>query len=548
MAKLSSSDAIVECLRAEQIDHVFGVPGGQTLSLMNSLYSAKDIRFITARHEMAAANMADAYGRITGRPGVLLVTTGPGATNAVTGVAGAFRDSSPLLALTINNRRSTVGWDEAQDMDHVRLFRGLTKHSRYVDDEQSLVKSIREAFRIAQSGNPGAVHVDIARDVLEDGMVEFEPSPALSYRAPNIVVPSSESVEKIRALIEAAKRPLLWVGNGVRIGRAGEAAVRFATEYCVPVITTFNGIGAVPMKNEIVFTTRSRSGTALADFALSESDLVIALGNSLNAISTSRWTLPLPQLVHVDIDPEVIGRHYPTIANSWADAASFLNALLSESSIEAASRQAWRNRLGEERVKWEAKVFTSVYEKHRPIAPQFAIMKLSDHLEAEDIVVCDAGNPGVWAHLLKIDRPDGFMKPVGFGNMGFGLPAAIAAKLVQSHRRVVALMGDGSLGMSLAEIETAVREKTPLTLIVLNDCAYGNIKQEQLLKHGPRYLGVDFTDISYAGIAKSMGADGERVEDPAALPAAYKRALGHPGVYLLDIVIDGSISIWEKPI
>jgi acetolactate synthase-1/2/3 large subunit len=276
--------------------------------------------------------------------------------------------------------------------------------------------------------------------------------------------------------------------------------------------------------------------------------LVIALGNSLNAISTTRWTLALPRLIHIDIDPLVIGKHYPTIESSWSDAGSFLKALMSQRSTGAKGRRDWLNKLDEERTRWEAKVFPGQLDEHSPIAPQFAMRELSKHLKKDDIIVCDAGNPGIWAHLLKVERPDGFMKPVGFGNMGFGLPAAIAAKLVQSKRRVVALVGDGSLGMSLAEIETAVREKTPLTLVVLNDCAYGNIKQEQLMKHGPRYVGVDFTDISYAGIAKSMGADGERVEGPADLSAAYERALKHPGVYLLDVIIDGSISVWEKPI
>lgn len=548
MARVPTTHAILECLRAEGVDTVFGVPGGQTLSLMDAIYDAPDIRFVTARHELGAACMADGYGRATGRPGVFIVTTGPGATNSLTGVAGATRDSSPVVAITVNNRRAGVGWDEAQDADHVALFQSITKHSRYIDDEDAVVPGIREALRYALSGNPGAAHVDFAREVLEEGTTEFDGAPATGFRASRTCIPDSEDVNRILDLVGIAKQPVMWVGNGVKQARCGDVALEFAERFGIPVVTTFNGIGAVDMRHPNVFGPRSRSGTRLADHALRSSDLVLVVGNSLNAVSTSRWTLPLNRTVQVDIDPYIIGRHYPLAAALHADAASFFRLALAQATEGTSEHPEWLASLATERKSWEADVFKGAYRDHNPIKPQFLMQELSALLEPDDILIADAGNPGIWAHVLPIARPDGFMKPVGFGNMAFALPAAIATKLALPDRRVVVLIGDGSLGMSLGELETATREGVDIGLVVMNDLAYGNIKQEQLMKHGPRYVGVDFTDVSYVDIARAMGGSGEKVCEPGDLRGALERCVEPGGVRLLDVRIDGAESVWEGPI
>lgn len=548
MARVPTTQAILACLRAEGVDTVFGVPGGQTLSLMDAIYDAPDIRFVTARHELGAACMADGYGRATGKPGVFIVTTGPGATNSLTGVAGATRDSSPVVAITVNNRRAGVGWDEAQDADHVALFQSITKHSRYIDDEDAVVPGIREALRYALSGNPGAAHVDFAREVLEEGTTEFDAAATGGIRASSTCIPDSAEVSRVLELIVAAERPAMWVGNGVKLARCGEAVLRFAEEFGVPVVTTFNGIGAVDMRHPKVFGPRSRSGTRLADHVLRSSDLVLVVGNSLNAVSTSRWTLPLNRAIQVDIDPYIVGRHYPLEVAVHADAASFFNLALAQGAEQAPKHAVWLDALAREREAWTADVFRSEHRGHNPIKPQFLMEELSALLEPEDIVIADAGNPGIWAHVLPIARPDGFMKPVGFGNMAFALPAAIATKLALPDRRVVVLIGDGSLGMSLGELETAAREGVDIGLVVMNDLAYGNIKQEQLMKHGPRYVGVDFTDVSYVDIALAMGGSGEKVCEPGDLAGALKRCLEPGGVRVLDVRIDGAESVWEEPI
>jgi acetolactate synthase-1/2/3 large subunit len=544
---MTVAQAIVELLREEGVTLVFGVPGGQTLPLMDALYGRDDIRFVTARHEMAAAHMADGYGRLTRRLGVCLVTAGPGATNAITGIAGAFRDSSPVLLITVNNNRKDVGWDDAQDADHSALLSPVTKSSRYVNDERSVVRTMREAFRISQTGNPGAVHVDIARDVLEDGEVDVDIVPPYGYRPMDDIEPSEMAVAKVIDLLRSASRPVLWVGNGVRIAAAGAIAMQFAERQHMPVVTTFNGIGAVPMTDPLVFGPLSRSGTRLAEQVLSESDLVIVVGNSLNAISTNRWRLPLPNLVQVDVDPYAIGKHYPVLASVWSGAHSFLDKALAKSPSVVPERKDWLAHLHELRIEWTREVFAAP-EQEGAIRPVQVVTALIDRMHEDDIIVVDAGNPGIWAHLLPITRSDGFMKPVGFGNMGFALPAAIAAKIAAPDRRVIVLVGDGSLGMSLAELETAVREKAAVSIILLNDSAYGNIKQEEEHKYGPRYIGVDFGPTEYADVARAMGADGETVLDDVALGGALDRALSSKGPYLADVRIDGSISVWRRPI
>ncbi|MFH1742906.1 MAG: thiamine pyrophosphate-binding protein [bacterium] len=553
MPKLTAAQSFVECLKIEGVQFVFGVPGGQTLSIMDALYDVPEIRFVTVRHECAAAHMADAYGRLTGHPGIALATAGPGATNLLTGVAGALCDSSPAVIVTVNNRRRHIGLDDNQDADHVLLFKQFTKLSRFIPDPEGVPHAVREAFRVALSGNPGPVHIDFARDALEQGEVEFEPLPPKAYRATDRPQPPEASVQLALDRLLAAERPLIWVGRGVIVAEAGDVVMNLAQSLDIPVVTTFNGISAVPGNHPHVFGPHSRFGTRLTKALLAEADCVMLVGASLNATSTSRWTLSLPQnLVHIDIDPAMIGRHYPVSAAVVGDARAAIEMMSSslprsDTSAKAKARTLWLEMAKAWQQTWYKVAFPAELAEAQPIKPQRVMQVVRDVLADDVIVVVDAGNPGIWSHLLPVPRIRGYMKPVGFGNMGFGLPAGIAVKLARPTDKVLVLVGDGSLGMSLAEIETAVREKTPMAIIVLNDRAYGNIKQEEAHYYGPRYIGVDFTDVRYADTAKSMGADGERIEDPRTLPDALARALASTMPYLLDVPIDTTDNVWEEP-
>lgn len=551
--KVTGARALVECLKLEDVKFVFGVPGGQTLSIMDCLFEEPGIRFITTRHECAAAHMADAYGRLTGSPGIALATAGPGATNLLTAVGGAHRDSSPCIIITCNNRRRHIGLDDNQDADHVALFKQFTKMSRFVPDAEGIPHAMREAFRIATTGNPGPVHLDFARDAIESAEINFKYMRPSEYRANTRPVAAQASLRAAIEQLERAERPVIWAGRGAIVSGASAAIVELAEKLNAPVVTTFNGISAVPGDHPLVFGPRSRFGTKVSKAIITEADCILAVGNSFNAASTSRWTLPLTQnIVHIDIDPQVIGRQYPITVGVVGDATDALNRIASGAASPTSalikSRENFVLRANKLRESWRVEVFPSGLERSVPIKPQWVMQLLAGMIDDQTVLISDAGNPGVWTHMLPIPRPGAYMKPVGFGNMGFGLPAAIAAKLAAPERHVVAVIGDGSLGMSLCEIETAVRERTQLSIVLLNDLGYGNIKQEELHYFGQRYIGVDFGEVDYAGVAKCMGADGEKITDPSALAGALKRARTSSMPYLVDVRIDANENVWKEPI
>ncbi|MBE0529574.1 MAG: thiamine pyrophosphate-binding protein [Rhodospirillales bacterium] len=551
--KMTGAQAFVECLKLEGVEFVFGVPGGQTLSIMDTLFDTPAIRFVTARHEAAAAHMADAYGRVSGKPGICLATTGPGATNLLTGIGGAFRDSSPVVVVTCNNRRRHIGTDDNQDAEHVSLFRQFTKHSRFVPDAEAVPHATREAFRVALTGNHGPAHLDFARDAIENGAMDFDPQPPRAYRPMRPPCADPLSIEEAVDALLRAKRPAIWAGRGAVLARAGDAILDLARALRIPVVTTYNGIGSVAGNDPIVFGPRSRNGTRLTNAILQSADCVVAIGNSMNAPSTSRWTMQLPQnLIHVDVDPTIIGRNYPVsvaVVGDARDAVERMTTLLSSRKTAATSaRREFLREAEKWRAAWLAEMHPADHAKNVPIKPQWLMHEAARLLDTRTTVIADAGNPGIWTHLLPTARSGGYLKPVGFGNMGFGLPAAIATKLARPDDRIIAFIGDGSLGMSLAEIETAVREKTPVAIVVMNDMAYGNIKQEELHYFGQRYIGVDFTDVNYADLARVMGADGERVSRPEDVTSALERALSAPLPYLVDVLIDPADNVWDEPI
>ena len=547
--------AIVDVLGRLGVDTIFGVPGGQTLFIMDALYDTPGIRFVTTRHELAAACAADGYGRFTGRPGVALVTTGPGATNMLTGVGGAFRDSSPCVLLTVNNRTAHIAEDDTQAADHVAIFRPLTKWATLVTDPATVPMVLEEAFRVAVDGNPGPVLVDFGRDVVEEGEVDAAAVEAVHRQERSVSAPDDDAITIAADLLLDSRRPLIWAGKGVIVAGASEAVVDLAQALCAPIATTFNGIGAVPSDHPLALGPLSRSATRLAQEALAETDLVLAIGNSLNGATTGHWSLQMPDLVQIDVDPAQLGRYYPIRAGIVGDARLASTALAErvrdgvgrDGEVHTA-RRMWAAAWGPRRDAWRQDAFCIEGAEAAPIKPQTLVRELREACPRETVFCVDAGNPGIWTHLLDIYEPGTYQKPVGFGNMGYSLGAALGVQLASPERPVVAVIGDGSLGMSLAEIETLVRERAPIVIVVMNNRSYGNIKQEQLYKfNAPRYIGVDFLDVNYAEVAKTLLADGERVSDPAALPGALNRALAAGKPYLLDVLIDPEPNVWFRP-
>jgi acetolactate synthase-1/2/3 large subunit len=556
---ITGGQLVVRILASLGVRHVFGVPGGQTLAITDAIRGTPEISFVTARHEGAAAVMADAYGRLTGAPGVCLATTGPGATNLLTGVGGAFRDSSPCIVITCNNNGENIHKDDAQNADHVQIFRSLTKYSRLVAHGASIRQAIEEAFVNAMTGTPGPVHLDFARDTIESqiggDVIDVPDVHSLRAWVSQRPAPDPIALRRAAARLIDAKRPVLWLGNGCNRSGAGEAALALAEMLRIPVITTFNGIGAVPTTHPLVFGSLSRMGTNLSTRVLAEADLVLAVGNSLNAISTSRWQLKLPHVIQIDVEPAMIGRYYASQTEGIiADARTTLELLASAVSesmsvgAAAAAHEAWVTELGEARTEWwhQDSVDEAISEG-AGLSPAAIVRCLREIAPDETLLLPDAGNPGVWSYLWEIRQQGTYLKPVGFGNMGFAIPAAIAASVIDPARPVLVLVGDGSLGMTMGELETLARTGGRVCVVVLNDAGYGNIRQEQIIYYGGRTIGVDFGPGDYAQVARGLGLSSERIDDLETLVKRVGDVLTNGTPTLFDVPLDRSVNAWTFP-
>lgn len=527
----------------------FGIPGGQTLSVNNAMYDST-IRFVHTRHENGAAVAADGYGRLTGEPGVCLATTGPGATNLITGLGGALRDSSPVIALVFQNKLPDAGRGDAQESDHELLFGSICKKYIPVRDISSLAWSMREAYRVAKTGRPGPVVVDFYRDVVENQKAPYIPMDPADYCYATDCVALPASIQAAAAEIKKAKKPCLWVGNGVKLAHAEEEIKELSLLLAAPIVTTYNAMAAVESSFENLVGPRTRHGSEISKAALEESDCVITVGSTLTAISTNRWDLKIHNMIQFDIIPENIGRHYPAKVGVVGDAKAGLRSLLD--TLKADGYQAdpsYRNDIFARKAKWAENVFSGPIAdvNATPVPPIALHMELSKCLKENSIFVVDAGNPGVWTHITDFPAGTTYMKPVNYGNMGFALGAALGCKEAAPDREVIALLGDGSLGMTLGELETISREKLHVIVILVNDDAYGNIKQEEKFKTGTEnYIGVEFPSIDYVKVAEALGYNGTIVRKASEIPQAMEAARASDKPFMIEVKLDGSYTVWPS--
>lgn len=527
----------------------FGIPGGQTLSVNNAMYDST-IRFVHTRHENGAAVAADGYGRLTGEPGVCLATTGPGATNLITGLGGALRDSSPVIALVFQNKLPDAGRGDAQESDHELLFGSICKKYIPVRDISSLAWSMREAYRVAKTGRPGPVVVDFYRDVVENQKAPYIPMDPADYCYATDCVALPASIQAATAEIKKAKKPCLWVGNGVKLAHAEEEIKELSLLLAAPIVTTYNAMAAVESSFENLVGPRTRHGSEISKAALEESDCVITVGSTLTAISTNRWDLKIHNMIQFDIIPENIGRHYPAKVGVVGDAKAGLRSLLD--TLKADGYQAdpsYRNDIFARKAKWAENVFSGPIAdvNATPVPPIALHMELSKCLKENSIFVVDAGNPGAWTHITDFPAGTTYMKPVNYGNMGFALGAALGCKEAAPDREVIALLGDGSLGMTLGELETISREKLHVIVILVNDDAYGNIKQEEKFKTGTEnYIGVEFPSIDYVKVAEALGYNGTIVRKASEIPQAMEAARASDKPFMIEVKLDGSYTVWPS--
>lgn len=526
---------------------VFGIPGGQTLSVNTAMYHSK-VRFVHTRHENGAAVAADGYGRLTGEPGICLATTGPGATNLITGLGGALRDSSPVIALVFQNKLPDAGRGDAQESDHELLFSSICKKYIPVRDVKSLVWAMREAYRTAKTGRPGPVVVDLYRDVVENQTAPYVPADPATYCHMPTFVADTASLEAAVKNIMSSKKVCLWIGNGVKLAHAEDEVKELSTLLHAPIVTTYNGMAAIESDFENLVGPRSRHGSEISKAAIEEADCVLTIGSTLTGISTNRWELKAHNMIQFDIVPENIGRYYPVSVAVLGDAKANLSTLidmLKKAGYEGDA--AYRDEIFARKAVWKEKTCSgSIADVNAyPVPPIALQMELGKCLKENGIFVVDAGNPGAWTHITDFPKGTTYMKPVNFGNMGFAIGAALGCKEAAPEREVIALLGDGSLGMTLGDLETISREKLNVIVLLVNDDAYGNIKQEEKFKTGTEeYIGVEFPSIDYVDVAKSLGFQGTIVRKASELPAAMEMARACEGPFMIEVKLDGSYTVW----
>lgn len=541
---------VVKIMEEFGVKVVFGVPGGQTLYVTDPIQDTGNMRFVHTRHENGAATAADGWGRLTGEPGVCLATTGPGATNLITGLGGAFRDSSPVIALVFQNKLPDAGRGDAQESDHELLFSSICKKYIPVRDISVLPWAMREAYRVAKTGRPGPVVVDFYRDVIENQQAPYVPQKPEEYCVAPVFEPIAESVTCAVKEIKKSRKITLWIGNGVKLSGASEEVKALSRKLHAPVVCTYNGIGAIDCEFENFIGARSRHGTKVTQACIEEADCVICVGSSLTAISTNRWTIHPQNMIQIDIVPENIGRQYPVSVGILGDAKLALTQLVSQLGDYSGDKEFLSDML-DRKMEWKKHLEESaIADSEATPVPPIALQKeLQKHLLEGSVFCVDAGNPGAWTHYTTFPKNMAYFKPVNYGNMGFSLGAALGCKEAEPEREVIALLGDGSLGMTLGDLETIGREALPIIIILVNDSAYGNIKQEELYKMGEnRYIGVEFKDYDYINVAKTFGVDGCIVTKASQIGDALQTARNSGKPFMIEVKLDGSYTVWPEAI
>lgn len=545
MAMLSGAQILIESLVREGAEAVFGYPGGVTLPIYDVLYS-HPLRHVLVRHEQNAAFAAQGYARATGKAGVCMATSGPGATNLTTGLVDALMDSIPVVAITGQVPQALIGRDAFQEADTFGISRSATKHNYLVKDISELSQTVHEAFHIAVSGRPGPVLVDITKDVLlsqADYSDEQDMLPLRGYRLAD--EPDEGAIQRAVEFLWKAERPYIYAGGGVISSSASAELVRFSELLEAPLAHTVMGLGAMPTEHPNFISMLGMHGSYAANMGVTECDALIGLGVRFDDRVTGRLDkfAPGAKVLHVDIDPAEINKNRRADLGVVGDAKSVLR-LLNEGL--AATRSTLGRERREERLAWMEHVRTMkrdhpfvVEESADEIKPQALMRKLDQISGGEAIVTVDVGQHQMWAaQHLRFNSPRLWQSSSGLGSMGFGLPAAVGAKFACPDKTVMAIVGDGGFMMSLPELGTIAANQLPVKIIVMNNNTLGMVRQWQQLFYDKRYSEVDVASFPDASLlAAAFGIAGGSVADPADLDEALAHAFGEPGPYLLNVQV-----------
>jgi acetolactate synthase-1/2/3 large subunit len=539
---MRAADALCEALKAEGTEHVFGIPGGANLPTYDALYDA-DLLHIQSRHEQGAGHAAEGYAKATGRVGVAFATSGPGATNLVTAIADAMMDSVPTVFITGQVRTELIGTDGFQEADVTGITLPVVKHSFLVTDPRQIPQYIHEAFHIASTGRPGPVLVDVPQD-LSRADIEYEPAegpPSLpGYK------PSTEgNIKQIRLAAKAlanSRRPVIYAGGGVVNANASQELIDFATSDKFPVTLTVMGLGAFPAPHEQWLGMLGMHGTRTANYAMDEADLILAIGARFDDRITGKLSefAPRAKFVHIDVDPAEISKNVPAHIPIVGDAKD----VLPKFTREYRALKADPGRLDEwwGKIKaWQAE-YPLGYEdsSDSTIKPQFMIEAMYEATEGEAIITSDVGQHQMWAaQYYHFSRPRQWINSGGLGTMGFGLPAAIGAKVARPDDQVVCLAGDGSLVMVCQEMATAAHHDIPVKVFLMNNGYMGMVRQWQELFWDGRYSSVELGDSpDWVKLAEAFGWSAMRCDDKRELTGTMRTALETDGPVLVDVHVD----------
>lgn len=541
--KKTGSQILLECLRLEGVETVFGYPGGTVINIYDDLMDSP-IEHILTRHEQAAVHAADAYARATGKVGVAIATSGPGATNTITGIATAYMDSIPLVIITGQVPTPLIGNDAFQEADMVGITRPITKHNYLVRDVRDLARIVKQAFYIARTGRPGPVLIDLPKDVqIDSAIFEYPQSVELRGYKPTVSA-NPRQLEKAVEMILAARKPVIYVGGGATLSDVSDDLLRFAETVQAPVTTTLMGMASFPKKHPLSLGMLGMHGTFYANMAVTNADLLIALGARFDDRVTGKIATfaPHARIIHVDVDPTSIKKNVrvdlpvvgvlPDVLPRLVEGLQQQKERLVDA-IEAT--QGWR-----EQVELWKEQHPMTYKKTKTtIKPQFVIEKLRELTEDDAIITTEVGQHQMWtAQFFDFTQPRTFITSGGLGTMGFGLPAALGAQAAFPKRQVIDVSGDGSFQMNSQELATLVQYRLPVKIVILNNNFLGMVRQWQQLFFDRRYSQTCMElPIDFVKLAEAYGAKGFQATHPDEVEEVIRQGLATPGPVIMEFKI-----------
>lgn len=536
---LTGADIVIECLKEQGVDTVFGYPGGAILNVYDALYQHSDeIKHILTSHEQGAAHAADGYARATGKVGVCLATSGPGATNLVTGIATAYMDSIPIVAITCNVGVSLLGKDSFQEVDITGITMPITKHNYIVKDVGSLAETIRKAFRIARSGRPGPVLIDIPKDVTAN-KAEYTREEIRPYKPDGEQI-LEEEIDRAVAMIEAAKQPYIFVGGGAVLSDASEELMEFVGKVDAPVTDSLMGKGAFPGTDERYTGMLGMHGTKTSNFGVSECDLLIVFGARFSdrVTGNTQTFAKNAKILQFDVDPAEMNKNVLITSGVTGDIREALKKV--NQKLSRQSHPEWMEKIREYKQQYPMKYHPDT------LSGPFVVEEIYRQTKGDALIVTEVGQHQMWAaQYYRYSRPRTFLTSGGLGTMGYGLGASLGAKMGCPEKTVVNIAGDGCFRMNMNEIATAARYQIPIIEVVVNNHVLGMVRQWQNLFYGQRYSATVLNDrVDFAKVAEAMGAVGIRATTQEEFREAFAKALRSDQPVLIDCQIDSDDKVW----